>query len=237
MSRYPSSQILIPLFLMLIGFSIGKWVCNSPPPKPQYFEKPGFKPDTIRKPTYKPDTLKKGVPIPPKEVVEYEDPPKYTKPDTVWIDTSRIVLVYKDKELGINMGYITYQPGAPKLLAGKFTGQGFSLDLLDTSGTIRTLKYQTDYSLYDYGYNGQSVTYAKSKRNTIKGVGSKPSNFSFNSNVYLGYEIFSKVPIIAIDASGNFKKIGIYTRASTNYSPVLQQMGISTELGLKLRIK
>lgn len=229
-------QILWPLFLMGIAFSIGKWVCNSPNPKPQYFEKPNFKPDTFHKGVYRPDTLKRGDSMPPKKVLTYDTPIK-PKPDTVWIDTSKITFIYPEGPTTIDLEFLTLYPYASKLIAGKFTGQGFSLDLLDTSGKIRTLQYETLYDNFDYGFNGRHVTYAPKKRNTIPKISKGKKRIYTESNIYLGYEAFNKLPIVAVDGSISYKKFGVYSRLGTDYSPILSAPTFRAELGLKLKLK
>lgn len=200
----------------------------------QYWEDRNFKPDTVEVPVYRPLIIPGSAnSIPPEKVVIYQDKPIYQKPETIYSDTGKIRLVYKDRETSIDHSFLTYEPGAPKLLKGAFVSTGFKLDLLDTSGNLYTVNYPTDYSQYNYYYDRGTVLVDKLKK--VPDLPNPKRNFSTSSNLYLTYELTSKTPMASVDYSLNFKRVGLYGLAGAGYSNNILQTNLNA--GVRIRLK
>lgn len=229
------------LFLAIIGFMVlGALIGRAlfPKKESQYFEGYTFKPDTTKKEGYQ-EPKAKGDSIPPKIVVVHDTVPI---PTPVLIECKDSIIYLKDTSghilSEINPDYLKYRPGAPKLLYATFTGQGFSLDLLDTSGKVYTTKYETDYSSFDYFFNGRNITYSSKRARTIPQITTGKKILTTSSNAYFLYDPFNKVPTIRADYSILFKdRVGIYGEGSAGYSPKLAEPEFRLNLGVKVKLK
>lgn len=223
--------IIIVALLCIIGYQD----CNKPKP-PQYFQELGFKVDTNRKNFYK-LIQAKGDSMPPKEVIVYRDRPiPVERVDSIEIHDTEVVLIYKDKRLPIHRNYLEFQPGNPKIILGKFTGSGISLDLLDTSGHIYTTTYETRYSDFDYFFDGNKFTYAKRSRVTIPNI-DRPPIITTQANIYGMYEALTNSPTLAVDGSIGFKKVSLYGNTQLGYQPKTESFGGRLFIGVRYSIK
>lgn len=225
------------LIMVFIGLLIGRYLFPNIPKQP-YYQKSGFKTDTFVKKEYIPIKIK-GDPIPPKYVVRYRDSKVIPQiPRIEYRDTTVYLLDTHHNVLGkINENFITYMSGNPKILYGAFTGQGLSFDLLDTTGSIRTLAYETDYSSNDYFFNGSFITVSKKSARSIPKISRGRTKLTSNSNLYLTYEIFRKTPNLAADYSINIGKLGIYTSAQVGYNTQIQNTEFRLNAGLRVKLK
>lgn len=227
--------IILFIGLILLGIFIGRSIF--PKKSTEYFQDPGFRPDTIIKKVYVQDTGKNTSYIPPKEVIKY----KYLPNPQIQLITQRDTIYLEDTanhtKWRLNPNYILLYPGSPKLLAGKFTGEGFSLDLLDTSGNITTTAYKTTYSSFDYFFNGSFITFAKKKASSIPSISKGKNKIYSNANIYAHYEFLNKAPTLSGDYSINIGNIGLFSRGDAGYSNISQSMDFRVSVGLKIKVK
>lgn len=231
-----NSTFIVMGILILIGALLGgsllgwylKPTINPNPPKP----------DTIYREYYYPaKTI--GDSLPPTKVIIYNQIPDLKLPTKAEYKDSLIYLKDTNNQiLSItHPGFLTFMPGNPKILSGTFTEEGLSLDLLDTSGTIHTLAYKTDYSSKNYHFNGSFITFTNKNARSIPGISKSRYKMTTNSNLYLTYDIFQKTPYIAADYSISLGKLGIYSLAGVGYNQLTQNTTAHINVGLKLTLK
>jgi hypothetical protein len=104
----------------------------------------------------------------------------------------------------INLEYLKQHPKASKLLSGKFTQDSLSLDLLNTQGSIESLRYPVSYSAFQYEYVEGTL-----RANPVKGKHKPPSKFTTRILAYGGYDPIWRSPLISGEYNVEYGRVNI----------------------------
>ncbi len=227
------------LIIVIIALTVGLLVGNffRKPDDIQYFEKPDFKTKVIVKDKFKADTGGTTAKIiPPKIVYEYKAIPypviKYV-PQVIH-DTIRLTDTVTGKTVNLYPCWYNAYLGIPKLVSGRFTKTGISLDLYDTGCKMQTKVYQVDYNNFDYYWNGTDLKIGEAKVGTIPKTESFWQQFSTNSNAYITHDLLSRSYSLSADYTVSYRRIGLYTQANLNYKT---EVTPSVNVGLRFKLK
>lgn len=219
---------LVAMIFFLLGILLNQQSCKTKPGKVD-INKP---PKVIEVPYYierKPDNHPH---VNPTVIIKYKDLPPLPSLTPIIIHDTLYLEDTNGKRFRINKEYLLYKPGAPKLIAGVFTGNNLSLDLLDTSGKIQTKTYKLDYPSYDYIWDTalkQSSSHIK-----IPHVPRWKDNIATTSNLYLTRNPFNNNYQLAVDYSLMYKSLGLYSSGFINYQT---QLDPGLQVGLRYKLK
>lgn len=220
--------VLISIILLLVGMKIWDTIVVKPIPEQTGNTK------IVYRDRFIPDTGSKNAKdLKPKIEYRYKEPaplppmkPKLVH-DTLYIDsTNRKSAIYP-------CWYATY-PEKSKLLSARFTKLGISLDLYDSSCKTITQVYVTDYTKFDYFWDGENLKVDNAHINTIPKIGGFWKQFTSTSNLYVTQELLTQTTMVGVDYSLNYKRVGIYGLGQVGYKNDLQPR---LNVGLRIKLK
>lgn len=226
-------SIVVLIIVLLIGGLVGYYI--KPTGNTEYWTKPGFKTDTIYKTTYVPDTGGKNTKVIPPKIVylhnQLLDPENdftiEVKHDTLYlhdsIRTTKILPCYYNS-------FIT----DPRIIAGRFTKNGISIDIWDTTCHVITKVYPTNWEKFDYFWNGSDIKAGSEKLTTIPKIGSFWKQFTTSSNLYVTQEVLTMQTCVAADYSFNYKRVGIYSMGTIGYNKTIEPR---VNVGIRIKLK
>lgn len=109
----------------------------------------------------------------------------------------------------IDYTYLTQFPKASKLIAGTFTKDSLTLDLLMTTGKVVRNYYPVNYSLFQYKYQNETLYHENSP--------SHPTNKDYpmvQGNIFGGLGYSNKGPYLNLALSANLKRFNFQTGAN-----------------------